>query len=143
MTDEQMIAVTRRVIEEGFGEGRLNVLDEVLAPGFVEHQAGISPATVEGVKRAISALHAAFPDMKLKAEEIVTSGDKAWARSTGRGTHGGPFMGMPPTGRPFTVTVMDVCRFENGKMVEHWGVADQLALLVQIGALPKPPQDRP
>jgi len=49
-------------------------------------------------------------------------------------------MGMPPIGKPFTVTVMDVCRFANGKMVEHWGVADQLALLAQIGALPRPPQ---
>jgi predicted ester cyclase len=55
----------------------------------------------------------------------------------------GPFMGMPPTGKPFTVTVMDVCRFENGKMVEHWGVADQLALMEQIGALPEPPQGKP
>ena len=116
--------------------------DEVLAPSFVEHQAGISPATVEGVKRAVAALHAAFPDMKVKIEEIVTSGDKAWARSTGRGTHGGRFMGLPATGRPFTVTVMDVCRFENGKMVEHWGVADQLALMAQIGALPKPAQSK-
>jgi len=140
MTQEQMIAATRRVIEEGFGEGRLNVLDEVLAPGFVEHQAGISPATVEGVKRAISSLHTAFPDMRLKIEEVVTSGDEAWARSTGRGTHRGPFMGLPATGKPFTVTVMDVCRFEDGKMVEHWGVADQLALMAQIGALPRPPQ---
>ena len=143
MTQEQIIAATRRVIEEGFGEGRLSVLDEVMAPGFVEHQAGISPATVEGVKRAITALHTAFPDMKVKTEEIVTSGDKAWARSTGRGTHGGPFMGMPPSGRPFTITVMDVCRFENGKMVEHWGVTDQLALMVQIGALPVPLQGKP
>jgi hypothetical protein len=89
MTQEQMIAATRRVIEEGFGEGRLNVLDEVLAPGFVEHQAGITPATVESVERAISSLHTAFPDMRLIIEEIVTSGDKAGARSFGRGTHGG------------------------------------------------------
>ena len=140
MTQEQMIAATRRVIEEGFGEGRLNVLDEVMAPGFVEHQAGISPATVDGVKRSISSLRAAFPDMTLRIEEIVVSGDEAWARSTGRGTHRGPFMGLPATGKPFTVTVMDVCRFEDGKMVEHWGVADQLALMAQIGALPRPPQ---
>ena len=140
MTDEQMIAATRRVIEDGFREGRLNVLDEVMAPGFVEHQAGISPATVDGVKRSISSLRAAFPDMKLRIEEIVVSGDEAWARSTGRGTHRGPFMGLPATGKPFTVTVMDVCRFENGKIVEHWGVADRLAALVQIGALPRAPQ---
>jgi predicted ester cyclase len=140
MTQEQMIAATRRVLEEGFGEGRLDVLDEVMAPGFVEHQAGISPATVDGVKRSISFLRAAFPDMKLRIEEIVVSGDEVWARSTGRGTHRGPFMGLPATGKPFTITVFDVCRFENGKMVEHWGVADQLALMAQIGALPRPPQ---
>jgi predicted ester cyclase len=55
---------------------------------------------------------------------------------TARGTHLGPFMG-PPTGKPITITVMDVCRFENGKIVEHWGVPDRFAMLVQLGLLPR------
>jgi predicted ester cyclase len=55
---------------------------------------------------------------------------------TSRGTHRGPFMGLAPTGKTFAITVIDVCRFENGKIVEHWGVPDRLALMQQLGALP-------
>jgi predicted ester cyclase len=58
---------------------------------------------------------------------------------TSRGTHRGPFFGLPPTGKPFTITVFDVCRFEAGRIVEHWGVPDRFALLEQLGGLPPRP----
>jgi len=80
------------------------------------------------------------PDLKLTIEEIVSSGDKSWARITARGTHQAPFMGRPPTGKSFTITVIDICRFEAGQIVEHWGVADRLGLMGQLGLLPPPPQ---
>jgi predicted ester cyclase len=142
MSQEQMKEVFRRVVDEAYSQGDLKVLDEVFAPGFVEHQAGIVPPTVDGVKGSIAFLRAAFPDLRLSLEEIVASGDKTWARIIAHGSHQGPFMGVLPTGKPFAITVLDVCRFENGKIVEHWGVADQLALMAQIGALPRPPQGR-
>jgi predicted ester cyclase len=140
MSGEQNIQAFRRVVEEAYSQGTLDVLDEVMAADFVEHQAGITPPTVEGVKRSIAFLRSTFPDLNLTIEEIVAVGDKTWARITGRGTHQGPMMGVAPTGRPIVVTVMDVCRYEKGKIVEHWGVADQLSLLAQIGALPPPRQ---
>jgi predicted ester cyclase len=142
MSGAQNIQAFRRVIEEAYSQGKLDVLDEVMAADFVEHQAGIMPPTVEGVKRSIVFLRSAFPDLNLTIEEIVAIGDKTWARLTGRGTHQGPMMGAAPTGRSIVVTVMDVCRYENGKIVEHWGVADQFSMLGQIGALPRPPQGR-
>jgi len=138
MSEEQNKKVLERVIEEAYSKGNVDVLDELFAPNFIEHQAGILPPTVEGVKRSIAYLRGAFPDMKLTIEEIIANGDKTWARITGRGTHRGPFMGLPPTGKSFAITIMDVCRFENGQIVEHWGVADQLAVMVQLGGLPRP-----
>jgi len=138
MSGEQNIQAFRRVAEEAYSQGKPEVLDELFAPNFVEHQAGITPPTAEGVKRSIAGLRAAFPDLKLTIDEIVAVGDKTWARMTGRATHLGPLMGMPATGKPIVVTVMDVCRYENGRIVEHWGVADQFSLLAQIGALPRP-----
>jgi len=132
----------RRVVEEGYTKGNLRVLDEVFAPDFVAHQAGILPRAVDGVKGSIAFLRAAFPDLRLTIEEIIAIGDKTWARITARGTHQGAFMGVPPTGRSYAIAVMDECRFEDGKIVEHWGVADQLALMAQIGALPRPAQSK-
>jgi predicted ester cyclase len=140
MSGEQNVQAFRRVIEEAYSQGKVGVLDEVMAADFVEHQAGIVPPTVEGVKRSIVFLRSAFPDLNLTIEEIVAVGDKTWARITARGTHQGPLMGAAPTGRPIAITVMDVCRYGDGKIAEHWGVADQLSLLGQIGALPRPPQ---
>ena len=99
------------------------------------------PPNVEGVKGAIAGLRTPFPDLKLTIEEILASGEKTWARITARGSHQAPFMGRPPTGKSFVITVIDICRFENGKIVEHWGVADRLSLMGQLGLLPRPPQE--
>ena len=138
MSEEQNKQVFRRLIEEGFSQGKLEVLDDVFARNFIEHQDGFVPPNVEGVKGAIVSLRTAAPDLKLTIEEIIASGEKTWARITGRGTHRGPFMGRPATGRPFAITVIDICRFENGKIVEHWGVADRLSMMAQLGLLPRP-----
>ena len=71
---------------------------------------------------------------------MVADGDKVWARMTGRGTHSTEFMGRPPTGKSFAITVVDICRFENGKIVEHWGVPDRFHMMAQLDLLPRPPQ---
>ena len=125
----------RLLIEQGFNQGNLDALDEICAPGFTEHQDGITPPTVAGLKGAITSLRDPFPNLKLTIEEIVATGDKTWARITGRGTHRGMFMGRPGTGKSFTITVIDICRYENAKIVEHWGVADRLSQIAQLGLL--------
>lgn len=129
--------VFRRLIEEGFGRGNLDALDDCLPPTFVEHQYGL-PANLAGLKQAIAGLRKAIPDLKHTIDELIVSGDKVWARMTARGTHLGPFMGFAPTGKSFTITVFDVCRFEDGRIVEHWGVPDCFALLHQLGLLARP-----
>lgn len=128
-------AVFERVIEQGFNRGNFDAWDDCFPPTFIEHQYGM-PSTLAGFKQAIAGLRAAIPDLHLTIDEMIAHGDKVWVRMTGRGTHRGPFMGMAPTGTSFTITVMDVCRFEGGKIVEHWGVPDRFALLAQIGGLP-------
>ena len=138
MSEEQNKQVFRRLIEEGFSKGNLEVLNDVFAANFVEHQEGFVPPNAEGVKGAIVSLRVAAPDLKLTIEEIIASEDKTWARITGRGTHRGLFMGRPATGRSFSITVIDICRSENGKIVEHWGVADRLSMMAQLGLVPRP-----
>jgi steroid delta-isomerase-like uncharacterized protein len=130
--------VFRRVIDEGFNRGNFDAWDECFAEPFVEHQHGLPPALAD-FKRSIAGLRAAFPDLHLTIEEMVAQDDKVWARMTSRGTHRGPFFGLPPTGKSFTIAVFDVCRFENGRIVEHWGVPDRFALLEQLGGLPTRP----
>jgi len=82
-------------------------------------------------------LRTAFPDFSLTIEEMVEAGDKVWARMTARGTNRGGFMG-PPNGKSFEIAVFDVCRFEEGKIIEHWGSPDRFAMLAQLGLLAQP-----
>ena len=142
MSEEKNKQVFCQLIEEGFNNGSLGALGELCTPDFIEHQEGIMPPTVKGLKGAILSLRTPFPDLVLTIEEIIASGDKTWARITGRGTHQGIFMGQAPTGKPFAITVIDICRFENNKIAEHWGVADRLSLMAQLGLLPKPSKNQ-
>jgi predicted ester cyclase len=128
-------AAFREVIEEAFNKGNYAVLQKHFNRGFVEHQFGLRP-TIEGVQRDIELLRRAFPDFHLVIEDIAADGEKLWARMTGRGTNTGGFMG-PPNGKSFEIAVFDLCRFENGQIVEHWGSPDRFALMAQLGLLPR------
>jgi len=76
-----------------------------------------------------------FPDIRLTIEDEAAVGDKVWIRMRARGTNNGSIMGKPPTGKKMEIDVFDVCRVKDGKIVEHWGVPDQLGMLEQVGIL--------
>jgi predicted ester cyclase len=143
MTPATNEAIYRRIIEEGFNQGNLAVADELVAQNAVEHQRGGAGDGPEGVKRTIRVLRSAFPDFTLTIEEVVAIGDKVWARQRGGGTNLGSFAGYPSTGRQAFVEVIDICRFEDGKMVEHWGVPDQLGMMIQLGHVAPPARQTP
>lgn len=126
--------VLRSVIEEGFNSGNYDALDALFAPDYQEHQFSLKK-NLEGFKEDIRYLRSGFPDFHLTIEDSVADADKVWIRMTATGTNLGPFFG-PATGKPISVTVMDVCRFEHGRIVEHWGVPDRFAVLAQLGLLP-------
>ena len=128
--------VFRLVVEEAFNKGNYQVLPACFEPVFIEHQFGLHP-TIEGLQADIQYLRNAFPDLNLTIDDMVAVDGKVWAQSTARGTNRGGFMG-PPNGKSFEIVVFDVCRFENGKIVEHWGSPDRFHLLMQLGLLPKP-----
>jgi predicted ester cyclase len=67
---------------------------------------------------------------------MLVDGDKVVTRKTFRGTHGGDFLGIPATGKPVSVGVIDVVRYENGQIVEHWNQVDMFGLMQQMGVIP-------
>jgi len=133
-------AVARRLIEEGFNEGNLTVVDELISPRMVEHQ-DFGPDHAPGpagVKAVIASLRRAFPDFHLEIDDVAVRDDLVWLRMTGTGTNDGPFMGHDPTGRSMRTPVFDVLRVDGARIVEHWGVPDRLGALVQLGLAPRP-----
>ena len=138
-TGHQSVAltVTRRMMDEGFATGNADIVDELCAPDLVEHQFGLAGSGSEAiahVKEAIRQVHTTTPDMTFTIEDAVESGDTIWVRVQARGTATGPFFG-PPSGRAVQLTVIDVARIVDGRIVEHWGVPDRFALLAQTGVL--------
>jgi len=121
-----------RLIEEGFNKGNLSVVDEIVSADCKEHQRGNSDGS-EGTKEVITTLRSWFPDFVMSAEDVAAIGDEVWLRCTAHGTNQGQVMGRPPTGKKVTVDVIDIVRFKDGKIVEHWGVPDQLGLMIQLG----------
>ena len=134
LRQEQNKEVVRRLIEEGFGQGNLAAVDELVAPDLMEHQAGM-PQGREGLRKVIVGLRGILPDLHYTIEDITASGDRVWIRLRGYGTHRGEFMGLLPTGKAVVIDVIDICRLEDGKVVEHWGVPDRFSMLEQLGIL--------
>ncbi len=131
----QNIALFRRLIDEGFNQGEFAAIDEIVSPDQIEHQPGLGSGP-NGLKGAITFLRTAFPDLILTIEDITANGDTVWARMKGRGTNTGSFAGRPATGNTIEIDIFDQCRFENGQMVEHWGVPDRFSQMQQLGFLP-------
>ena len=123
-------ALVRRLIKE-VEKGNLNVIDEVLAPDFVDHD--LLPDQEpdrEGYKRGLSEDRAAFSNFDITIEDQIAEGDKVVTRFTWRGTHDqGKAMGMPPTGKKVEVTAIFIHRIAGGKVKEEWSASDTLERL--------------
>jgi predicted ester cyclase len=136
-------APTRQLLEtylrRVWAERDLTALDELLDPGYRRHvSALLEPLTIEGQRGRLGAMQAAFPDASIELGPVVVEGDLVAFQSIMRGTHRGAFRGLPPTGRTFTVHLVDLVRMRNGRLLEHWGGPDMLDLLTQLGATVEP-----
>ena len=135
MSVEDNVARFRELIEVGFSKGDTSVVDKLMAPGCLEHQRGNGDGS-EGAKEVIRTLHRWMSDFSLTIEDLVADGDMVWSRNRARGVNTGAVMGQAPTGRSVEIDVIDIVRFEDGKIVEHWGIADQLGMMLQLGLVP-------
>jgi predicted ester cyclase len=79
---------------------------------------------------------AAFPGYKMGIEHMIAEDDLVSVIGRASGTHKGPFMGMPPTGKSWDVPLHITYRVKDGKIVEHWLVLDTAAFMQQLGMIP-------
>ena len=133
-------AATMRKTYERINAGDIAGFGDLVADDFVEHQGMPAVPTKEGTLEFFRLLLAAFPDWHMAVEDLIANGDKAVARVTVTGTHKGEFMGVSPTGTRVDVQLIDIMRFDGAGLVrEHWGVADMLSLMQQLGVVPAGP----
>jgi steroid delta-isomerase-like uncharacterized protein len=133
-------AVVRRNTEEVQGRGNYQVFDELFADDFVDHtpQPGRTPDK-KGALELYNTLRSAFPDFHAEIHWQRVDGDVVTTFKTYHGIHQGTFFGIPATGREIQFETVDAMRVKNGKITEHWGVANLFSLMQQLGALPATP----
>ena len=137
MSAEDNKATNRRFYEEVINQKHLAVIDEIYDANYVSHS--LAPGRLpgrEGLKAFVSAFHAAFPDLHFTIEDLIAEEDRVVARVSMSGTQQGAFMGIPATGKHVVVPGLDMLRFANGKIAEHWGGPDQMSLMQQLGVVP-------
>ena len=141
MSEKENKDKTRRLFEEGFSQGNIDVVDEVLNPDFVCYDPNSESGEVRGaetIKNEIEYFRNAVPDLTYTIEDQIAEGDKVVTRYTVTGTHQGEFFSVAGTGERITMSGNSIDRFEDGKMVEEWPEYDLLGVMRQIGAVPVP-----
>lgn len=137
MALEENKALVRRFIEDVFHKRNLAAIDEFVAADQVDHTLPPQlPPTTDGTKRAIGMFLTAFPDVQIAIDDMIAEGDRVAVRYTSSGTQRGSFGGMPPTGRKVRIPSYLIARVADGKIVEQWGMDDQLGMLQQLGVIP-------
>ena len=142
MSAEENKALVRRVFEEGWNAGNLELFNETDAPEYVLHDPSVPEDVrgVEAVKQFASMYLRAFPDLRFTIEEQLAEGDKVVTRWTSSATHQGELMGIPATGNRTRVSGITISRISESNLVEDWNNWDTLGLMRQLGVIPEPDQ---
>jgi steroid delta-isomerase-like uncharacterized protein len=140
MSAETNKKLVSRWYQEIYSGGDLSLVEELFDTDYTNHEPtapnGGWPRGPEGPRTIADAYRAAFPDIHFTIEEQLADGDKVVTRWTAHGTHTGPLMGMPPSGRSVAVTGTSIERVANGRIAETWVNFDLLGLMTQLGVVP-------
>ncbi|TDD17049.1 ester cyclase [Nonomuraea diastatica] len=126
----------RFFVEQVQENGRFELIDTLVHADYRNHTAEPGQGNDrEGVRATMVAMHAAFSDLIVRISHCVGDGDLVATHKMFRARHTGPWFDVPPSGNQVEFRVMDLVRYRDGQMVEHWAVADAMSLLRQTGAL--------
>jgi steroid delta-isomerase-like uncharacterized protein len=126
-----------RRLFEAFNTGNISALDDLIATNYIYREPTLGERRgPTGYKDIVHTYRTAFPDANITVNEQFVDGNTVTSRWTATGTHNGPLMGIPPTGRHVSVQGLLITKVQNGKIVEEFECFDTLGMLRQIGAVP-------
>jgi predicted ester cyclase len=133
---EENIAVSRRLVTEALGEGKVELIDELCAENYVGHDPLTGDQDRDAAKQSIIGYKSAFPDLSFTVDDAFIADDKVVLRWTGNGTFENALMGIEPTGeRGEPISGITIDRFEDGLVVESWNQWDTLRFMRNLGAV--------
>lgn len=136
MTTEANKALVRRFIQEIFVEGHFEALEELVARDFVRHTGPSGDTDRAELRAAMERVSKGLAGAAFMIEDMIAEDDRVAVRVTASARQVGEFMGIPPSGRSYTIGEIHLFRIRDGKIAEHWHEADLLGLMRQLGALP-------
>ena len=138
LTKTNLKEIASLFTEDLWDKGNLNIADDIFQQEFMDHDPvqGQRPG-LEGYKQMISAFKSAFPDLRVRNEDVIEDErqNKVVVRWTAQGTHTGELMQIPATGKKVSLKGVDILRVEDGKILERWGEFDALGMLAQLGVI--------
>jgi steroid delta-isomerase-like uncharacterized protein len=138
MSENENKQLLRRYYEEVLTTGRLDVLEAIAQPDYIEHNPFPGHGQgLEGLRQRVNTLRGGL-NQQFTLELLIAEGDKVAVLWTARGTQVGDFMGLPATGKSYTIQGVDIHDLRDGRMAQHWDVVDMYGFLIQLGALPAP-----
>jgi len=126
MSVEENKAIIYRYMEEIWNKENLDALDEFYA------------IDIERMRQNFAMIHSALANIHVTIDDMVAEEDKVVMRVTVSGIHKGEFMGIPPTGKEFSIMEIRIYRIADGKIVQNWGLLDETSLRQQLGVTPPP-----
>jgi steroid delta-isomerase-like uncharacterized protein len=134
-TDENKRLV-KRFVDEVFGQGQVESIDELVAPDFVSHTFGFTDDGRTKLRAATERVHASLTDVDFAIEDLIAEEDRVAALLTAGATVVDEFMGVPAAGKSYSIGEIHWFRLADGRIVEHWHQHDALGLMKQLGATP-------
>jgi steroid delta-isomerase-like uncharacterized protein len=136
MPNDSPASVVRQFIDEVFVAASEQAADRLLSPAFTAHTWPSVEPGVESFKQAMRRMAAAVSDVSMTVEDVVADGERVAVRLTSRATQSGELMGLPASGKRYEISEIHIFRVVDGRITEHWHVADLLSMMRQLGALP-------
>ena len=136
MSPDENKTIVRRYLETAWNKKDSTIVDELVAPDFVQHAANVPPGR-EGVKKFFQMVYSGIPDARFTLDNIMAEGEQVATRFRVSDTQSGPLLGIPPTGKSLTITGMALLILREGKITENWNELDMLGALRQLGVIPK------
>lgn len=128
-----------RAVLDAMNDRDLDRIRGLVTDDFVDHGAppGLVPPGPDGYIATLRFVTEVL-QVRYEVHDVVADGDHVAIRATGHGVHASDHLGFPATGRPYAMASMHLYRGVDGRLVEHWGVRDELSVLFQVGALAPP-----
>jgi steroid delta-isomerase-like uncharacterized protein len=132
----------KRFVEELWNERRLEVADAIFAKDCVTHQlrsglpADAEPRGPQAIKEHVAHWITSFPDLQFSIEQTLCEGDRVVMQLLMEGTHQGPWLGIPASGKKMQIRMFTIHRVVQGKIVEDWVLVESLGIFQQLGVVP-------